>query len=92
MNGLYYTHIPSPIGNLLVAGTDMSLHFLSFPIGRKAFGPAPSWQQTDTPFQEVKRQLNAYFSGELRRFDLPLHLSGTIFQNSVWQCLPDILA
>lgn len=90
MNEISYTHIASPIGDLLVAGTDEALHFLSFPTGHKAFGPAPDWRRGDAPFRDVRRQLNAYFAGELRRFDLPLHLSGTAFQNSVWQYLSSI--
>ncbi len=90
MSSLYYTHVASPVGNLLIAGTNASLHFLSFPTGHKAFGPAPDWQQADAPFQNVRRQLNAYFAGELRCFDLPLQLSGTAFQNSVWQYLSGI--
>ena len=35
-------------------------------------------------------QLRAYFAGELTRFDLPLHLGGTAFQNTVWTALVDI--
>ncbi len=90
MISLSYTHIASPVGSLLVAGSKAALHFLSFPTGHKAFGPAPNWQQDAASFREVKRQLDAYFSGELRQFDLPLHLSGTAFQNNVWQYLPSI--
>ncbi len=37
--------------------------------------------------EEVQRQLAAYFAGELRRFDLPLALDGTVFQRRVWQRL-----
>ncbi|MYU47462.1 methylated-DNA--[protein]-cysteine S-methyltransferase, partial [Streptomyces sp. SID7803] len=33
------------------------------------------------------RQLDAYFAGELRVFDLPLRLDGTPFQRSVWEQL-----
>ena len=84
MNGLRYTHVESPVGDLLVAGTEEALHFLSFPTGHKAFRPRPEWRRDDAPFQEVRRQLDAYFAGDLRRFELALHLSGTEFQNSVW--------
>lgn len=90
MSGLYYTHIASPVGQLLVAGTGDALHFVSFPSGHKAFGPRADWRQADAPFREVARQLDAYFAGDLQRFDLPLHLSGTAFQNSVWRYLADI--
>jgi len=38
--------------------------------------------------QDVIAQLQAFFAGELNRFDLPLDLSaGTVFQQSVWQAL-----
>jgi methylated-DNA-[protein]-cysteine S-methyltransferase len=38
-------------------------------------------------FPETFRQLHAYFSGELVRFDLPLRFAGTEFQNRVWKTL-----
>jgi len=37
--------------------------------------------------EEVRRQLDAYFAGDLRCFDLPLDLEGTPFQRQVWQQL-----
>jgi methylated-DNA-[protein]-cysteine S-methyltransferase len=36
---------------------------------------------------ETERQLRAYFSGTLRRFDLPLAPHGTPFQLAVWHAL-----
>ncbi|HEY9374533.1 methylated-DNA--[protein]-cysteine S-methyltransferase, partial [Streptomyces sp.] len=39
------------------------------------------------PFGETMRQLDAYFAGELKEFDLPLHLVGTEFQLRVWESL-----
>jgi methylated-DNA-[protein]-cysteine S-methyltransferase len=42
------------------------------------------------PFAEAKRQLAAYFNGELKAFDLPLHMQGTPFQQRVWKALQDI--
>ena len=33
----------------------------------------------------TKRQLNAYFDGVLKRFDLPLEPNGTPFQKKVWK-------
>jgi AraC family transcriptional regulator of adaptative response/methylated-DNA-[protein]-cysteine methyltransferase len=38
-------------------------------------------------FDEVKKQLDGYFTGRLREFTLPLELVGTPFQKLVWQAL-----
>ena len=90
MTELSYTHIDSPVGSLLVAGDDDALHYLSFPNSPKAFVPRSDWHQTDAPFLEVRRQLTAYFDGELRQFDLPFFLTGTVFQKKVWRLLSEI--
>ena len=39
---------------------------------------------------EMDAQLQAYFSGKLKQFDLPLAPHGTDFQQSVWQQLQKI--
>ncbi len=84
---LYYTFCNSPIGELLLAGDDAALHLLGFPSGSRARRPEAQWQHNPAPFAEAERQLQAYFAGELRVFDLPLHFGGTEFQNQVWQTL-----
>lgn len=87
---LSYTWLETPVGRLLLAGDAESLHFLSFPGGHKAFAPQPEWHLSDAPFDEVKRQLLAYFDGRLLDFDLPLTLHGTDFQKRVWRRLRTI--
>jgi len=42
-------------------------------------GPAPK----SLPY--LKRQLEAYFSGNLRDFNIPMHFEGTDFQHRVWK-------
>ena len=39
---------------------------------------------------EARRQLEAYFAGKLKEFDLPLDLQGTAFQVRVWRELERI--
>ncbi|MCH5267226.1 MAG: methylated-DNA--[protein]-cysteine S-methyltransferase [Lachnospiraceae bacterium] len=39
---------------------------------------------------EAYTQLNEYFAGKRMRFDLPLHYSGTPFQERVWNALREI--
>lgn len=40
--------------------------------------------------KETRRQLDAYFAGALRQFDLPQTLEGTAFQLQVWRLLQEI--
>lgn len=39
---------------------------------------------------EAKRQLDSYFAGKLREFDLPLSARGSAFRSRVWRALQDI--
>ena len=39
---------------------------------------------------EAMDQLEAYFGGRLRAFDLPLRPAGTVFQRTVWTLMGDI--
>ena len=90
MTELSFTYLDSPVGSLMIAGDDVALHRLCFPTSPNAIAPRSDWRQTDAPFLEVRRQLTAYFNGELRQFDLPLSLTGTDFQRSVWRHLSTI--
>jgi len=44
-----------------------------------------------TPFlRSVRTELDAWFSGRLRRFTVPVRLSGTPFQLAVWDVIASI--
>jgi len=45
------------------------------------------FQETSPLLQEAKRQLDAYFDGDLTDFDLPLNPMGTKHQEKVWQAM-----
>lgn len=88
---LQYAYMESPVGALLLAGTEDSLHVISFPKGHKARAPEPDWQETDlSTFADTTRQLSAYFQGKTTTFDLPLQPEGTPFQRTVWDALQEI--
>lgn len=90
MSDLITTIHHSPVGPLrLVAGTD-GLRAVAFAQGRHVPAADPSWRADDGAFDVVRGQLDAYFSGALRRFDLPLDPVGTPFQQRVWDALREI--
>jgi methylated-DNA-[protein]-cysteine S-methyltransferase len=85
-----YTYLPTPIGRLLLADRGAGLSCIAFPGGKSARLPEPDWEVNETPFREVIRQLEAYFSGKLHRFELQLAPEGTPFQRKVWEALCEI--
>ena len=86
-----------PLGPMTLAASDLGLCGVWFEGQRH--GPSEERMRgwisvTEHPLlQNVRAQLQAYFAGELNRFDLPLDLSaGTAFQQSVWRALLNIPA
>jgi len=87
MSAVYYTTFDSPVGPLLLAGDSNALRRVNFESSKHSAVPQPEWKQNRTAFAEVIRQLQAYFRGELRVFDVPLAMEGTEFQLRVWNAL-----
>ncbi|MEU9039954.1 methylated-DNA--[protein]-cysteine S-methyltransferase [Streptomyces sp. NPDC048352] len=88
--GKQHTVVESPYGPLTLVATDGVLSGLYMTGQRhrpaeEAFGERVA--DTEEPFPEVRRQLAAYFAGELTRFTVPVRLAGTAFQRSVWEQL-----
>ena len=85
-----YCYYQSPIGKLLLIGTDGVLEGLVFPnsSGQKTIGQ--DWQNDDTIFSEALQQLAEYFDGVRQGFSLKLAPKGTPFQKRVWQELEKI--
>jgi len=86
MNTIRFDTFDSPIGPLTAAADNDGLRWLLFTHNRHE-PDREAWQRDATPFIELRRQLAAYFSGELRGFDLPLAATGTPFQHAVWSGL-----
>ncbi|WNI21330.1 methylated-DNA--[protein]-cysteine S-methyltransferase [Streptomyces sp. ITFR-16] len=85
-----HTVVDSPYGPLTLVATDGVLAGL-YMSGQRHRPPEETFGEPDPrPFTEAVRQLDAYFAGELRQFDLPLRLDGTPFQRSVWDQLQQI--
>ena len=80
---MYYCYFETPIGDLLLAGNKDALHMIGFPEGSMRREPEADWIYSDKPFAEARRQLGAYFAGELQSFDLQLSPNGTEFQLQV---------
>ena len=87
---MYYTWVESPVGRLLLAGSD-ALSRIAFPHGANSIAPQADWKPSDAPFlREAAAQLDEYFRGARREFDLDLKPTGTAFQLAVLNALATI--
>jgi len=90
MMSMQYRLIDSPVGPLTLAGTGSSLSHLR--MTDQAHEPGQvSWQVAGAgAFARAVDQLEAYFAGQLKQFDLDLAPAGTEFQHRVWAALQTI--
>ena len=84
---MIFRYISSPLGKLLLAGQDSTLHFIGFPEGKGAVEPEASWEQRAGAFTQAEEQLHEYFAGQRKSFDLSMSPDGTPFQLSVLDAL-----
>ena len=85
-----YCDVSTPVGRLLLAGDEKGLRRISFQSEVHPVEPAGDWERTEEPFRDAISQLEAYFAGRLRRFDVLLTPEGTPFQRDVWSALTAI--
>jgi methylated-DNA-[protein]-cysteine S-methyltransferase len=77
-----YTTMASPVGELLLTAAEGRLTGLYMPV--EVHGPPAGMARDDNAFAAVRSQLEEYFAGERRVFDLPVAPPGTPFQQRVW--------
>ncbi|MBM7168518.1 methylated-DNA--[protein]-cysteine S-methyltransferase [Streptomyces sp. G44] len=79
-----HTVLDSTYGPLTLVATDGVLSGLYMSDQRHRPAQETFGARDPAPFGEAISQLEAYFAGELKEFDLPLRLDGTPFQRTVW--------
>jgi methylated-DNA-[protein]-cysteine S-methyltransferase len=87
-----YDVIESPLGELALAATERGLCRISYVVDgfddevAQVFGA----RVLRTPLDEVRRELDEYFAGSRRTFDLPLDLRVAPFHGEVLTALADV--
>jgi methylated-DNA-[protein]-cysteine S-methyltransferase len=89
-DAVYYDVMPSPVGPLRLVCDERGLRRICF--ARDRHPRAEDLQGTHAPARLAfaRRQLEEYFAGERRSFELPLRPQGTPFQLEVWEGLRTI--
>ncbi len=96
---LFRKNIETPLGEMVAIASDQGICLCDF-TDRKQIShltqrvESAVGQKAVTGyhvcFSLLEGQINAYFSGSSTGFDLPLHVIGTAFQQTVWQALMQI--
>lgn len=81
---IYNEYYESPVGLIEFKASDKGITQLIF------CGEHKKQVTSNDVTKECKKQLEAYFSGQLKKFELPLDWTGTKFQKSVWEILTEI--
>lgn len=79
----YFLKVKSPLGTLLLTCSEEGLTSLHMGGGKPPAGATEGHPTLD----KARKQLDEYFSGKRRDFDLPLAAAGTAFQRKVWKAL-----
>lgn len=85
----YIYYYDSPLGGITVSSNGSEITGLWFD-GQKYFGDTlpKEYEEKDLPiFEEAKRWLNIYFSGEAPDFTPPLKIDTTPFRKAVWEIM-----
>jgi len=87
-----YTYLDSPIGRLLLHCDGTAVTGLYMDVPDQPRPAVESWVENAGvgPLPQAIRQLNEYFHGTRREFNLPIRLHGTEFQQRVWNMLTEI--
>jgi O-6-methylguanine DNA methyltransferase len=87
METLYYSRMSSPVGPLLLGVSEPALVVLEFDRGLPQLidGRPVKWEESEARTRPVRRQLEEYFAGKRRNFEVELDLRGTKFRKRCWK-------
>lgn len=95
-NVLSFERFSTPLGPMIAIGDDEGIYLLEFAERRmletelkqlEKYFNASILPGTNKSIKELKKQLNEYFEGKRRQFDVPLRTFGTEFQKKAWNAL-----
>jgi len=98
-NPLLVEWFDTPLGPMIGLCDETAVYLTEFTVRKNLHGQFQKLSQTyQRPIlpgrtaitEQVENQINAYFKGQLKSFDLPLLTTGTAFQKRVWDALRKI--
>lgn len=99
MEIIYRKTIQTPLGEMVACAIEQGICLLEF-TDRKNFEKqfislskalkAEIEEGDHVHFKQLEEELKEYFEGKRQTFDVPLYITGTEFQEKVWQLLREI--
>lgn len=81
---MYNDYLETPLGTIEFKASEQGITQLIF------CGPDKTDKKTSAVTDRCKQQVEEYFAGSRKIFDVPLDPKGTEFQKSIWACLSNI--
>jgi methylated-DNA-[protein]-cysteine S-methyltransferase len=87
-----YCFMPSPLGNVLLVTNGDALCGVYFDDQKYLPPIGPAWQEDSGSaiLRAAHNELDQYFAGSRKRFELPLAPNGTPFQRAVWNVIAQV--
>lgn len=86
----FFSELDSPIGRLLLVGDGGALQALYMLDHKHQLPVSAGCERSDEVFRSVRQQLEQYFAGKLKQFEVALAAEGSAFQKQVWRALLQI--
>lgn len=87
---IHYSLMQTAVGELLLVAEDGVLRGIYMEQHKRGPVIGEQWSRDDDALRMASAQLEEYFAGARKQFDLPLGARGTPFQEKVWAALAAI--
>jgi O-6-methylguanine DNA methyltransferase len=87
---MYYTELKVPTGELLLMGDGDAVTGVYWKSYKKVPKPTETWMKDPSKFKNLITQINEYFAGNRKTFDVKMKSNGTVFQEAVWKVISEI--
>ncbi len=86
----YYEELKVPTGELLLTSDGNVVTGVYWKSYKKVPIPTSDWVRDPSKFEGLIGQINEYFEGKRKLFDVPTKSQGTQFQEAVWKVISEI--